>query len=168
MSDDSGVFIEALDFFPGVHSRRWTGSEKDDNLRNEKILEMMKDETDRDAYLISRFTLVNPAQEVLGNYVVKNKFTVALEEKGDAGFGYDRILQPSKEMLDNYMKRCPAFSRDSFVYAEWSDLANRIEDENLVIAELSQDEKNAICNRGRIAEQVKETLDYYCVSEVDL
>ena len=25
LGDDSGVFVEAIDWFPGVHSRRWTG-----------------------------------------------------------------------------------------------------------------------------------------------
>lgn len=126
---------------------------------------MMKGETDRDAYLISRFTLVDPDQNVLGKYVVKNKFLVADSEKGEHGFGYDRILQPSKEMIDHYMKLCPAYSKEDYTYTIWSDLANRIEDENLVIAELSQEEKNNICNRGRIAEEVKATLNYYTIPE---
>lgn len=167
LSDDSGVFIEALDFFPGVHSRRWAGDEKDDILRNEKILEMMEDESDRDAYLISRFTLVNPDQEVLGSYVVKNKFVVSMKESGDYGFGYDRILQPSKEMVDNYVLRCPAFGRDSFIYSSWVALADKIEQDKMSIAELTQDEKNKICNRGRIADAVRATLDYYSVPLTD-
>lgn len=159
-----GVFIEALDYFPGVHSRRWAGNDSDDELRNEKILEMMDGEKDRDAYLISRFTLVSPNQDALGKYVVKNKFLVSDSEKGENGFGYDRILQPSKEMINDYMKACPAYSREDYTYKIWSSLADKIEKEKLVIAELTQDEKNAICNRGKIASEVKETLDFYTIT----
>lgn len=168
LSDDSGVFVEALDFFPGAHSRRWAGTEKEDDLRNEKVLEMMDSEPDRDAYLISRFTLVNPQQEVIGRYAVKNKFTVSTEEKGDLGFGYDKILEPSPDMLKDYANRCPAFSRDSYTYGEWMSLAEKIEKDHMTVAQLTQGEKNAICNRGRIAEEVKKTLEYYCVPESDM
>ena len=92
LSDDSGVFIEVLDYFPGVYSRRWAGEPQDDKFRNDAILDRMQNEKERTAYLISRFTLMDTDFSILGTYAVKNKFTVSYEEKGEHGFGYDKIL----------------------------------------------------------------------------
>lgn len=159
LSDDSGVFIEVLDYFPGVYSRRWAGEPQDDKFRNEAILDRMQNEKERTAYLISRFTLMDTDFSILGTYAVKNKFTVSYEEKGEHGFGYDKILIPSDDMINNYMGLCPAYSREDYQYAIWGNLANRILDNQMTIAELTQKEKNLICNRGRIAAEVKQDLE---------
>lgn len=158
LSDDSGVFIEVLDYFPGVHSRRWAGAADDDEYRNEAVLDMMNGETERDAYLISRFTLVDANLNVLGKYSVKNKFTISSTEKGTYGFGYDKILVPSSDMLNRYISD-GSYSTEDYEYVSKLNFANRIEDQQMTIAELTQPEKNDICNRGRIAKEVKRTLD---------
>lgn len=144
LGDDSGIFISALDGFPGVHSRRWSGAENDDAGRNERILNLMKDEPDRDVYLISRFSLVNPNGEEIYKTVVKNKFTVSFSEVGKAGFGYDSILIPD---LMNVMN-------SNLPYERKFDIACN----KRTIAELTQDEKNAINNRGRIAKEIKKVI----------
>lgn len=167
LGDDSGVFIEALDYFPGVHSRRWIGESDDDDCRNEKILEKMIGESDRTAFLISQFALVSSDGFVISTTKVKNEFIVAKCEKGNNGFGYDRILIPSKTMLDDMLQRCPAFSRDDFVYALDDDLYEKVYENQMTIAELTQEEKNKICNRGRIAKKIKESLDDFYNSNED-
>ena len=72
-----GIYVDALDFWPGVHSRRWYGNEKDDTGRNEKLLELMKNEDNRTVYLISRFALVDREKNILFTDVVRNEFILA-------------------------------------------------------------------------------------------
>lgn len=139
LGDDSGIFIEALDYFPGVYSRRWFGDENDDHSRNQQILRLMKDEDDRTAYLISRFSLVDPNGKELFNTKVENKFYISREELGTNGFGYDNILIPSEEMV----KRIN--TTDCFT-----------------IGTYTQEEKNIINNRGRIAKELELIYTYKC------
>ena len=151
LGDDSGVFIDYLDGFPGVHSRRWSFAEDDDTSINTKILELLKDadSDERWARLISRFSLVAPDGKEIYKTVVKNNFKISTELDGTGGFGYDPILIPEKKSVwDAY-------------YNEKLDFytANAAASGFLTIGQLSQDEKNAINNRGRIAKEIKVTLD---------
>lgn len=149
LGDDSGVFIKALCYFPGVHSRRWTGDEADDKIRNMKIVGYMKDETDRTAELISCFSLVDPdGKEILKTKVV-NEFIVADKLNGDKGFGYDSILIPKPTNV------AAAFSVGKL---DW-DRTCEIISNKLTIAELTQREKNVINYRGRIAKPISDLLN---------
>jgi len=146
LGDDSGVFIEALDYFPGVHSRRWSGSDDDDLGRDKQIINLMKDEENRNVYLISRFSLVDETGDEICKTYIKNKFEISYEIKGNNGFGYDPILIPSKDAINSAIGI--------------SDLRKEeIISNQLTIACLTQDEKNAINNRGRIASDIKKALD---------
>lgn len=149
LADDSGVYIQALDYFPGVHSRRWTGKEEDDRLRNMKIVGYMQDEEDRSAFLISRFSLVTPDGTELYKTVVKNEFEVADRIVGDKGFGYDSILIP------NVTRVALALKAKKITASR----ACEIIDKKLTIAELTQEEKNAINYRGRIAKEIRKYFD---------
>lgn len=144
LGDDSGIFIEALDWFPGVHSRRWSGKETDDIGRNEKILDLLKDEENRTAYLVSRFSLADPEGKEIYKTVVKNEFTISDTIRGESGFGYDSILIPT------------TFSVLTSNLPE--DRKYQIITDHSTIAELSQNEKNAINNRGRIAKEIRKVL----------
>ena len=145
LGDDSGIFISALDGFPGVHSRRWTGSDVDDKYRNEKIIELLKDEEDRSVHLISRFSLVDPNGKQIYKTVVNNEFTIADSIYGSSGFGYDSILIPSIENVLN-----SSLDKER----KFEILINKY-----TIADCSQEEKNAINNRGRIAKEIKNALN---------
>lgn len=89
-SDDSGVFIDALDGFPGVHSARWTGTHRDYANQNAKILDLMKNQTNRKA-----------EYKTVIAFAHKNKITlfegsmpleVAHSESNTPGFSYDTIM----------------------------------------------------------------------------
>lgn len=145
----AGVFIESLDYMPGVHSRRWYGDETDDHGRNQKILELLKNETEnRKAYLISRFSLVNHDGDVIAKENVKNLFIIANEEHGKFGFGYDTILIPSLDMVAD------AYNRDNIKAGEIFETLSI----NSTIGEMTQDEKNFITYRGRIAKEIANIL----------
>ena len=87
MVDDSGIFIKALNGFPGPYSRF-----VEDRLGNLKVLKLMEKEEDRTAYFKTVIGYCEPGGEphvFLG--VVKGE--IAHEERGTGGFGYDPIFE---------------------------------------------------------------------------
>lgn len=94
-SDDSGLFIEALDGAPGVHSARWTGNHRDYQTQNEKVLELMVGKDNRKAH----YTTVISYSTRINGEVVTNVFdgymplTVAEYESNTPGFSYDTIVK---------------------------------------------------------------------------
>lgn len=157
LGDDSGVYVRALDYFPGVHSRRWSFDEKDDNSRNRMLLDLMKDEYDRRVYLISRFSLVDESGNEIFKTVVKNKFNLAYDIFGDKGFGYDPVLIPDAELINKDCKKRLCLNE-----REYDELIMGFQLGDITIGCLPQQEKNSINNRGRIAEEIKSVFkDYY-------
>ena len=87
MVDDSGIFIKALNGFPGPYSRF-----VEDRLGNPKVLKLMEGETDREAYFKTVIGYCEPGKEPLFfPGVVEGK--IAYEERGTGGFGYDPIFE---------------------------------------------------------------------------
>lgn len=153
LGDDSGVYITALDYFPGAHSRRWSFDEVDDSSRNKAILEMMKDEEDRSVYLISRFSLVDEDGNEIYKTCVKNEFNVTYEIIGNNGFGYDAILSPAYYLVhDAYTSGRLELGSEGF---DAATVLNGFKS----VASLTQEQKNAINNRGRIAGEIKSILE---------
>ena len=76
-SEDTGFFIPALDYFPGVHANRWMeGTWKD---KRDAILKMMEYKDDRRAYLLNKFALVNPSGNLF--YIGEvNWYTIGYED----------------------------------------------------------------------------------------
>lgn len=154
--DDSGLYFEALDYFPGVHSRRWIGESNDDDLRNSKIIELLNGKN-REAYLISEFAVSDPTGRIIARERVKNKFYVADKPYGEHGFGYDKILRPSEEMIHHFVAfvvRRVGYNLFNTNGQNWKDNL-----ESMTIAEMTQAQKNAICDRGRIAPSIKRQLE---------
>jgi XTP/dITP diphosphohydrolase len=92
IAEDSGFFVRALDYFPGIHANRWMeGTWKE---KRKAILDMMEGQTDRTAYLINNFALVSPDGELLLTTKVKNIYSITHQEytSGDPTFGYNEIL----------------------------------------------------------------------------
>lgn len=89
-SDDSGVFIDALDGFPGVHSARWTGTHRDYANQNDKILDLMKNQTNRKAEYktVVAFAHNNKITLFEGSMPLE----VAHSESKTPGFSYDTIM----------------------------------------------------------------------------
>lgn len=90
-SDDSGVFIDALDGFPGVHSARWTGTHRDYANQNDKILDLMKNQTNRKAEYktVVAFAHNNKITLFEGSMPLE----VAFSESNTPGFSYDTIMK---------------------------------------------------------------------------
>lgn len=91
LADDSGLVVEALDGFPGVHSARWNGPTDADRIR--ALLERMADVPweARQASFVCVVALVTSRGEVVtkrGSVTGRLLF----EPRGEGGFGYDPIF----------------------------------------------------------------------------
>jgi len=84
--DDSGIFIHALNGFPGPYSRF-----VEDHLGNPRVLKLMENEKDRRAYFKTAVAFCEPGKEPLTfSGIVEGK--IAFEERGTGGFGFDPIF----------------------------------------------------------------------------
>jgi len=93
IADDTGLVVPALQGAPGVLSARYAGGLATDTENRKKLLEAMKQLTDpdRQAYFECWIAIASP--EGLKKCVRGvSEGSIAEEEKGGKGFGYDRIF----------------------------------------------------------------------------
>lgn len=92
VADDSGLEVTALDNGPGVHSNRFfQGSDQD---RNQKIISLLTDKKDRTAQFVAVLCLYDPETEKHQFFEGRWHGSISDQEKGEAGFAYDRIFIP--------------------------------------------------------------------------
>lgn len=96
-ADDTGLEVEALNNAPGVYSARYAGEAKDNYANMHKLLTEMTGKNNRNARFRTVIALIKDGNEYLFEGAVKG--TIALEPKGQYGFGYDPIFVP-----ENYDK----------------------------------------------------------------
>ncbi|MFP4178047.1 MAG: XTP/dITP diphosphatase [Acholeplasmataceae bacterium] len=91
IADDSGLIIDALDGQPGILSARYSG--KGDEANNVKVLKEMQDVSDRSAHFMTSIALCTAKGEC---HIYQGRIdgTIAREQKGSKGFGYDPIFIP--------------------------------------------------------------------------
>ncbi len=91
-ADDTGLEVEALDGAPGVFSARYAGQQKnaDDNM--DKLLDNLKDKTNRKAQFKTIIALNINNEQHLFEGIIKGE--IISEKRGIKGFGYDPIFVP--------------------------------------------------------------------------
>ena len=93
MADDSGLCIDALDGAPGVHSARYMGHDTDYKVKNQAILDLMKDVPveKRGAGFVCHISAIDEKGRV---YDAEGEMRgrIAYESRGKEGFGYDPIF----------------------------------------------------------------------------
>jgi XTP/dITP diphosphohydrolase len=118
--EDAGIFIEALNGFPGPYSSyvyRTVGTKG--------IIKLMKNIKNRDAYFQAVIAFSSPEEEPIC-FTGKVKGKISLQERGTSGFGYDPIFEPLKgdgrtfaemtiEEKNSYSHRAEALRK----FAEW-------------------------------------------------
>lgn len=94
MGDDSGISIDALDGFPGIHTHRWMDA--DDHTKNLALLEKLKDvpEDLRTCHYTTAIAIADKNISNVVEYSLDGKVT--REPIGTNGFGFDEIFK-----LDN-------------------------------------------------------------------
>lgn len=90
LADDSGLEIEVLNGFPGVLTHRFLGSDKTDSDRNQAILDLMKDKTNRTCYFTCSLAYFDGINLITEEYRLKG--SIADSEKINQGFGFDSIF----------------------------------------------------------------------------
>jgi XTP/dITP diphosphohydrolase len=88
IGDDSGLTVNALDGAPGIFSARYAGEHGNDALNNKKLLEDMKDKTDRSAAFVCCIACVFPDGRVLMTED-SCEGIILRAPRGNGGFGYD-------------------------------------------------------------------------------
>lgn len=93
LADDSGLQIDYLNGEPGVYSARYMGEDTPYEIKNAKILELLKDieEEKRTARFVSVIALAIPNKEPITT-IGTIEGIIGYEMKGENGFGYDPIF----------------------------------------------------------------------------
>jgi XTP/dITP diphosphohydrolase len=95
LADDSGLEVDALEGAPGVRSARFAGPNATDAENRFLLVQKLRDLGGHEFPARFRCVMVLASQgELLGSFggVVRGK--VALEERGESGFGYDSLFIP--------------------------------------------------------------------------
>jgi XTP/dITP diphosphohydrolase len=91
--EDTGLEIDALQGAPGVKTARFAGPNADANANMQKVLEEMKDMSQRTARFKTFISLIMNGNEFLFTGICEGK--IAMKPKGEKGFGYDPIFIPN-------------------------------------------------------------------------
>ena len=91
-SEDTGLFVNALNGDPGVHTARYAGEARnaDDNIN--LLLKNLADKTDRSARFITIITIIMGEKEIHLEGICPGR--IAQERSGTGGFGYDPVFIP--------------------------------------------------------------------------
>lgn len=93
ISDDSGLEIDYFDKKPGIYSARWLGQDTPYTIKNQTVLDKMKDVPDdqRTArYVCAMAAILKDGEEFVTEETAEG--FIAHEPAGQNGFGYDPIF----------------------------------------------------------------------------
>ncbi|MDN5324332.1 MAG: XTP/dITP diphosphohydrolase [Thermosipho sp. (in: thermotogales)] len=93
VADDSGLIIDYLGGFPGVMSARFM-KEKSYEEKMREILKRLNDVKDRSARFVCVASFYDPIDEILISTEGVIEGRIAIEIRGNGGFGYDPIFIP--------------------------------------------------------------------------
>ena len=93
VSDDTGLFVDAIGGAPGIYAARFAGEDATYADNRAKLLHELRDTENRSARFVSAVMVVWPdGRELAVEGVCPG--TIATSELGDRGFGYDAVFIP--------------------------------------------------------------------------
>ena len=92
IGDDSGLCVYALDGAPGVYSARYAGENANDKANNEKLLEALKGEPNREAKFVCTAACVFPDGSEPIVVEGETEGEILCFPRGESGFGYDPLF----------------------------------------------------------------------------
>ena len=95
IADDTGLEVLSLNGAPGVHSARFAGEKATDAENRALLLQQLEGVANRTAKFRTVVALVNSKGEM---HFVSGECSgmMAVEERGDSGFGYDSVFIPDE------------------------------------------------------------------------
>ncbi|HYV51529.1 MAG TPA: RdgB/HAM1 family non-canonical purine NTP pyrophosphatase [Dongiaceae bacterium] len=93
VSDDTGLFVDALDGAPGVKSARYAGEEQDPVANCAKLLRALEGVPIADRGAEFRTVLALAGNGVDQVFMGACRGRIALDGRGEEGFGYDPIFE---------------------------------------------------------------------------
>ena len=97
ISDDSGLFVDALDGQPGVHSKRYAGLSSTDLENNQKLINELKTADNPSAFFKTVLCYFDGLNFIISEGVLEGN--IVSEPRGKNGFGYDPIFEVSGKTL---------------------------------------------------------------------
>lgn len=91
-ADDSGLSVDALNGEPGILSARYAGQPSNSQRNTEKLLNTLKNETNRKAQFITVIAVILEDQTYFFEGIING--TITTTPQGEGGFGYDPIFIP--------------------------------------------------------------------------
>lgn len=91
LADDSGLVVEALGGAPGIHSARYAGENATDEQRCLKLLDEMKEKSNRRAAFECVISIAVPTGAAL-TYEARCEGLISQNPAGSNGFGYDPVF----------------------------------------------------------------------------
>ncbi len=93
LADDSGLCVDLLGGAPGVQSARYAGEPKSDARNNEKLLEALGEDGNRNAHFVSVIVFVRHADDPQP-LIAEGEWhgEILSAARGDSGFGYDPLF----------------------------------------------------------------------------
>ena len=92
-ADDTGIEVKALNGAPGVYSARYAGEAKNNEANIDKLLKELEGVEDRTARFKTVIALNFREHELLFTGICSGTITTA--RRGENGFGYDAVFQPT-------------------------------------------------------------------------
>lgn len=119
LADDSGIEVRALDWAPGIYSKRWS-AQGTDASNNDRLMNELHGKSDRAARYRCALAVVAPGPNGPVEGVVEGEVTGNIGQlpRGEGGFGYDPLFWPDERP-------------------------------GQTMAELTMEDKNSISHRGR-------------------
>lgn len=91
LADDSGLCIRALNDFPGVMTHRFLGDNASDEDRNNALIGMVNNLSDRSAKVVCVIVYYDGDNVLVGEGVIEGR--ISMTRKGTNGFGFDEIFE---------------------------------------------------------------------------
>jgi len=91
LADDSGLCINLLNDFPGVMTHRFLGNNSSDDDRNDALIDMVNNLSDRSAKVVCVIVYYDGVNVLTGEGILDGK--ISMIKRGNNGFGFDKIFE---------------------------------------------------------------------------
>lgn len=129
-SEDTGLFVDALNGEPGVKSARYAGEPASNQANIEKLLTNLKDQINRKARFRTVISLIIKGKAFVFEGICEGE--IIKRQSGKNGFGYDAVFVPegsNKSFGEMDMKEKSLFSHRKKAIAKLIEFLKKMQSE---------------------------------------